>query len=129
MVDTLLFSNDGRFLATSGTDSKVLVWDISNGGLLSALTLHTGPVFTMAFSREGSILATGGQDACVRLWNFTRITEDVITEDGAAIAPETKKLSCTHFLVGEYPTKNVPIYGLHFTRRNVLLTSGPFQAN
>ncbi len=129
MVDSLLFSNDGRFLASSGTDSKVLVWDISNGGLLSALTLHTGPVYAMTFSREGSILATGGQDCCVRLWNFTRMTEDVMSEEGGTLTPETKKLSCSHLLVGEYPTKNVPIYGLHFTRRNVLLASGPFQSN
>ena len=128
-MDNLLFSNDGRFLSTSGTDSKVLIWDISNGSLLSALTLHTGPVYTMTFSREGSILATGGQDSCVRLWNFAKITEDVMSEEGGTpIAPEVRKLSCSHLLVGEYPTKNVPIYGLHFTRRNVLLASGPFQA-
>jgi len=127
MVDSLLFSNDGRFLVSCGMDTKVIVWDIATGGLLVALTFHTAPVYTMTLSREGSVLATGGQDCCVRLWNFTKLTEDLLSEDGASTAPEAKKLTGAHLLIGEFPTKNIPMYGLHFTRRNVLLASGPFQ--
>jgi len=81
----------------------------------------------MSFSREGSVLATGGQDCCVRLWNFTKLTEDLLSEEGASITPEAKKLTCANLLIGEFPTKNIPTYGIHFTRRNVLLASGPFQ--
>jgi len=127
-IQVLVFSTDGRFLASSATDSKVIVWDMANGGLLSLLTLHKEPVTTICFSREGTVMATGGLDGCVRLWDFAKMIEDVITEDsgGASIPPDVKKVSGDNLLIGEFYTKSATIFSLHFTRRNILLASGPY---
>lgn len=127
-VHALCFSMDGRFLVSSASDSKVLIWDLANGGLLTCLNLHKSTVYSMSFSREGSVLATGGLDYCVRLWDFMRMIEDVVTEDGggAVIPPDVKKISGDGMLIGEFYTKATPIYSMHFTRRNILLATGPF---
>lgn len=127
-VHALQFSIDGRFLVSSASDSKVLIWDMANGGLLTSINLHLNTVYSLAFSREGNVLATGGLDYCVRLWDFMKMIEDVVTEDGggAVIPPDVKKISADNMLIGEYFTKATPIYSLHFTRRNILVASGPF---
>lgn len=118
---------DGRFLISTATDKKVMIWDMANGGLVTILHSHKGIVYSLSFSREGTILATGGLDHCVRLWDFTKIIEDVVTEEGGAtVPPDVKKISGDGCLVGEFYTKNTAIFALHFTRRNVLLASGPF---
>ncbi|CAL8141321.1 unnamed protein product [Orchesella dallaii] len=126
-IHALHFSADGRFLVSSAADSKVLVWDLANGNLLTCLNMHKSTVYSLSFSREGSVLATGGLDYCVRLWDFMKMIEDVVTEEGGAtIPPDVKKISADGLLIGEFYTKATPIYSLHFTRRNILLASGPF---
>jgi len=127
-VQSLCFSTDGRFLVSSGSDLKINIWDLSNGGLLTCLHNHKATVYSLSFSREGSVLATGGLDNCVRLWDFMKMIEDVISEEGGAtIPPDVKKISGENFLIGEFYTKSTAIFALHFTRRNILLASGPYQ--
>lgn len=105
-----------------------MIWDMANGGLLTMLHSHKANVYSIAFSKEGSILATAGLDNCVRLWDFMKMIEDVISEEGGAtIPPDVKKISGDNLLVGEFYTKSTSVFSLHFTRRNILLASGPFQ--
>lgn len=127
-IQALSFSSDGRFLVSSSSDFKVIIWDMANGGLLTCLHSHKNTVYSLAFSREGTLLATGGLDNCVRLWDFMKMIEDVVSEEGGAmVAPDVKKISGDNFLVGEFHTKATSIFALHFTRRNILLASGPYQ--
>ena len=129
-IQALKFSNDGRFLASGAKDGRVIVWDLSNGSLLTMLSKHEGPVYALSFSREGTVLATGGRDCAVRLWNFAGMTEDIVAEEGgsgtATLTKESLKLNGSEYFICEYFSKQVRIYCLHFTRRNVLLACGPF---
>lgn len=58
-IYSLAFSTEGRFLASAGTDYRVLVWDLAHGHLVAALSGHTGNIECLSFSRDGNILVSG----------------------------------------------------------------------
>lgn len=121
-VYTLCFSICGRFLASSGGDGNVHVWDLSNGHLLTILTGHTDVVRTLCFSRDGNLLASTGQDCTVKLWDFTKISDEVGTEEVNLSHSSDIKNSSLAYLVRSYKTKATPLLHLIFSRRNILLT-------
>ena len=72
-VNSVVFSPDGRTLATGGGDQSVRLWNITDpvrpNPLGAPLTGQTDIVHSLAFSPNGRILAVG--DRTVRLWNVT----------------------------------------------------------
>jgi WD40 repeat protein len=74
-VRSLVFSPDGRLLASGGADGTLAFWDIGSRQLLRpAVTAHREAVYALAFSPDGQTLAssavgTADYDADVRLWS------------------------------------------------------------
>jgi serine/threonine protein kinase/WD40 repeat protein len=68
-VFALAFSPDGRFLATTGEDATVKLYDVASGKEITSLAGHSRWVTALAFSPDGKTLASAGQDQTVRLWN------------------------------------------------------------
>jgi WD40 repeat protein len=56
------WSRDGRFIATSGFDAAVHVWEVSTGKSLQRFFPHAGYACSVAFSDDGKWLATGGSE-------------------------------------------------------------------
>jgi WD40 repeat protein len=46
----IAFSPDGKWIASSGNDATIKVWDSETGAEIFTLLGHTGPTFSMAFS-------------------------------------------------------------------------------
>jgi eukaryotic-like serine/threonine-protein kinase len=65
----VVFSPDGKRLASWSQDGVITVWDAGDGRPLLTLRGHTGEVFGAAFSPDGRRLVSGGQDQTVRLWD------------------------------------------------------------
>lgn len=71
------------------------------------------------------LFVPGSLDCTIKLWDFTAITDEAAEEEGynTTIQKEDK------FLLRSFATKNSPIKGLHFTRRNLLLASGSYEGS
>jgi WD40 repeat protein len=67
----LVFSSDGKALASWGEDRGVRVWDVESGEVRQVLQGHAKWVLCSAFSPDGKVLATGGEDLTVKLWSVT----------------------------------------------------------
>src|SRR5579884_2799395 len=56
-VNAVVFSPDGKALASAGADRLVRVWAVPGGRELHRLAGHTGEVRAVAFSPDGAVLA------------------------------------------------------------------------
>ena len=66
-------------------------------------------------------------DSTIAIWDFAKLTNEASLEDvNVTHNPDVIKDS-EKLLLGNYRSKNTPVLHLHFTRRNLLLTSGPFE--
>ncbi|PSM48214.1 hypothetical protein C7Y66_15805 [Chroococcidiopsis sp. CCALA 051] len=68
-VVSVVFSPDGKLLATGDVDGKIRLWQVIDGKQLLTFEGHTGWVWAVAFSPDGLTLASGSHDTSVRLWN------------------------------------------------------------
>jgi len=70
-IDSLALSPNNVFLAYSGEDKDVYVWNLQTQQQSARFTGHTGRIYSLAFSPDGSFLASASDDSTVRLWNMT----------------------------------------------------------
>lgn len=70
-VYALVFSPDGKLLASTSYDHMIYLWDPATGQQVKPLKEHTDSVFDLAFSPDGRWLASGGADRTVKLWDVT----------------------------------------------------------
>src|SRR5271170_7739786 len=70
-VNTVVFSYDGRRLASASYDDTVRLWDAETGAHQSTLAGHTDLVNAVSFSHDGRRLASASAsgDGTVRLWD------------------------------------------------------------
>ena len=73
----IAFSPDGKWIASSGNDSTIKVWDAETGADIFTLTGHTGPTFGVLFSSDGGSLITSSVDGTVKVWVLPKPGESI----------------------------------------------------
>jgi len=124
-VQAVKFSPDGKHLVSAGVDQRILLWDIAEAAPIADLNGHTGTVYSLCFSREGHVLASGGLDNCVKLWDVKGACHMEEDDSNEILASQATTNS---FEMASFVTKSTPVHHLHFTRKNLLLASGPFDS-
>ena len=70
-VTDVVFSPNGKLLASTSDDKTVRLWDVASGKPHGdPLTDHNGAVYRVAFSPDGKLLASASVDKTVRLWDL-----------------------------------------------------------
>jgi WD40 repeat protein len=86
-VKAVVFSPDGKYLATTSEDKTAWVWSATSGHEFARLK-HGDSVVSIAFSRDGKYLATASWDGTARVWETTsgREITRIITDEAATLS-------------------------------------------
>jgi serine/threonine protein kinase/WD40 repeat protein len=75
-VPQVVFSPDGKLLASVGRDSKIIIWDPLKGNIIKELTEFSTPVQSLCFSPDGRVMAAGDSETgTVRFYDIESWSE------------------------------------------------------
>ena len=96
---TIVFSPDGRQLATTNMEETIKIWDADTGAEIRTLRGHTSRVSSFCYSRDSRRILSGSDDKTVRLWDAATGTELLVLRDnsssvmGVAFSPDGKRIA------------------------------------
>jgi WD40 repeat protein len=101
-ANAFAYSADGRYMATTGSDGPVKLWDVATGKVVRSLNGHTAPVADVVYSPDHRRLVSTSYDNTLRVWDLTRATPEKYRRFnafgnevvGLALSPDGSLLAC-----------------------------------
>ena len=99
-VNSVVWSPDGKMIASAGDDHTIYLWDPDTGKEIRHWDGHKLAITSLAFSPDGKTLASGGRDKAVILWDPAggqqlRTFSDTDQILALAFSPDGKLLAST----------------------------------
>ncbi|MGD1807440.1 WD40 repeat domain-containing protein [Dapis sp. BLCC M126] len=76
LIWAVVFSPDGKQIASCGDDESIMVWDVNAGCCRQTFRYpnptehYQGGIWTVTFSPCSQLLASGDRDSIVKIWNI-----------------------------------------------------------
>ena len=96
-VTSIAYSSGGRYLAASGADHRIVVWDGTSGAKLKELP---GDTETLAFSPDGTLLVSGTPTGEIVFWQV-----DSWTMLGDPLPADQHRLQMTRLAFSRYGSR------------------------
>lgn len=116
-IDHVIYSRDGKYLATSSDDNTVRVWDATSGTQITSMK-HPYKVKEIIFSPDGKFLVTVSDDRSTRIW------ETINAKQVAYMKHEAKVKLIIFSPDGKYlvtVTGDEYIHGMEFSRDKIII--------
>ena len=84
-VNTVVWSHDGKQVASGSDDKTVQLWNITNGDLIYKYSGHSNGVNAVAWSPDGNRLASASDDHTAQVWDATSGKAPVIYHHKAEV--------------------------------------------
>jgi WD40 repeat protein len=68
-IFSIAMSEDGKWIASSGSDNKTLIWNVAEGRVVQELKPALLKAHSLAFSPDAKMLCTGSMDGTLQLWD------------------------------------------------------------
>jgi len=69
LVNHVVFSPNGLFVASASFDRSVRLWDGSTGKFIAAMRGHVQAVYQVCWSADSRLLLSGSKDSTLKLWD------------------------------------------------------------
>jgi WD40 repeat protein/tRNA A-37 threonylcarbamoyl transferase component Bud32 len=121
-VSSVVFSPDGRTLASVSDDKTIKLWDVHSQGEIATLTRHSNHVCSVTFSPDGRTLASGSWDNTIKLWDVHSQGE-IATLTGHSSSVESVAFSSDgRTLASGSDDKTIKLWDVHSQRQIATLT-------
>ena len=85
-IHKAVFSNDGRFLATSSNDEEIRIWDTTTWAeARPPLRGHQSGIYYLEFAPDGKTLLSAANDHTLRFWSLANGQELLAIEDSESL--------------------------------------------
>jgi ribosome assembly protein 4 len=69
LINHVLFSPDGRWVASASFDKAVKLWDGHTGAFVATMRGHVGPVYQIAWSADSRMVVSASKDSTLKVWS------------------------------------------------------------